>query len=109
MNVFNMVFGSFFRTLGRLLCYLLIGFIIALIMFKNDVFAEEFTQADRFQYFLYRNSDTPVANGTGLVDSYGGLGYNRVQWLYNMYTFDSNYLYDITFTTYFFIHSFNCF
>lgn len=66
-----------------------------------NVFAEEFTQADRFQYFLYRNSDTPVSNGTGLIDSYGGLGYNRVQWLYSMYTFDSNYLYDITFTTYY--------
>lgn len=76
--------------------------IVALVIFIPCVNAETFTQPSRFQYFLYRSgSDTPVSNGTGLIDSYGGSGFNRVQFLYNLYTFDPNYLYDITFTAYF--------
>ena len=75
--------------------------IVALVIFIPCVNAETFTQPERFQYYLYRNSNTPLNSGTGLLDSYGGSGYNRVQFLYNLYTFDSNYLYDITFTTYF--------
>lgn len=31
------IFGSFFRTLGRILCFLLIGFIIALLLSGNDI------------------------------------------------------------------------
>ena len=76
--------------------------ILFFVLYISSVNAETFTQPDRFQYFLYRTgSDTPVSSGTGLIDSYGGSGFNRVQFLYNLYTFDSNYLYDITFTAYF--------
>lgn len=109
-KIINWTVGSFFRTLGRILVYILLGFLLS-YLFKDiklpnlftilDVSAETFTQSNRFEYFLYRNSDAPLENGTGLLDSYGGIGYNRVQFLYNLYTFDSKYLYDITFTTYF--------
>ncbi len=57
MKVFNIVFGSFFRTLGRILCYLLLGGLLAFILFKNDVFASSinvFNTADG--YVLIDNS-----------------------------------------------------
>ena len=36
-QVINWTFGSIFRTLGRIICYLLIGGVIALIMSNNDI------------------------------------------------------------------------
>lgn len=36
-KISNWVFGSFFRTIGRLLCFILLGFIIATILSKEDI------------------------------------------------------------------------
>lgn len=40
-KIFNWVFGSFFRTFGRVLLYLLIGFLFAIIVSKSDIKIED--------------------------------------------------------------------
>ena len=87
----------------------LLFLIFTLFLFIPFVNAEEFNQANRFQYYTYYNGTTLRDNGTGLMNLYYGpnSSINRIQWLYQLYTFDSNYLYDITFTTYYTINNSN--
>ena len=40
MNIFKTLFNSFFRTLGRILCYILIGTVLSLIFSKFTVHAD---------------------------------------------------------------------
>lgn len=71
-NVFNMVFGSFFRTLGRLLCYLLIGFLISFIFTKfvkaNDInnldYSVPYITINNNLVFNYE-TDTYIATSSG--------------------------------------------
>ena len=77
-------------------------FIFPLLLFIiiftcKNVYAETFTQSNRFTWYTYTNSDTMVNSGTGQIP-YSTNVLNRVQWLYSTYTYDPNYLYDITFT-----------
>lgn len=79
---------------------LLISLIIAFTFWFVDTYlvnAETFTQSDRFTYYIYQGSSTPITSGNGYFSgTYGEV--NRIQFLYSNYTYVPNYYYDITFS-----------
>lgn len=55
MKIFNWVGGSFFRTLGRFLFYILIGSLFALL-FRDNVFADEYNYSYISNYSVPQDS-----------------------------------------------------
>ena len=56
-SVLNWTFGSFFRTLGRLLCFLLVGGLIAFLISKLDI------KMPKFEVFIDVHADTLMVGG----------------------------------------------
>lgn len=73
MRIFNWVFGSFFRTFGRFLFYIVIGALVAFFLSEN-------VSALEFNYNYVNNYEVPVRttiahnNGTSLELGIGTMG-----------------------------------
>lgn len=78
----------------------LIVVLLSVFLFIDKPKAEEFTEASRFQWWTYKNTDTQLSAGTGYINDvfFGDEGLSRVQWLYQSYTYYPNWYYDISFT-----------
>ena len=94
-------FYSTSRTLGRIFAYVVLGFILYFIVSIMHVKAEDFSNTQYLQYWYYTNTDTNVYQGNGLPSTLLNDRVNRIQFLYNNYTYSPNYLYDITFKVYY--------
>ena len=66
-KVIGWIFGSFFRTLGRLFVYILLGFILFNLINLNDIKLPKFT--DLFFISVYADSDTIKIYNTTLTSN----------------------------------------
>ena len=72
-SVLNWTFGSFFRTLGRLLCFLLVGGLIAFLISKLDI------NMPKFEIFMDVYADVQPYGDTYLTSQFwGDTGLNHV-------------------------------
>lgn len=116
-RISNWFFGSFFRTLGRILVYIFIGYIISLLLkdiklpklsisnlLYMDVQAETFTNNNYMSWQLNKNG-TKLNGGNNpfytSVDNLVDYGSYDLYLFYNNYTAYTNYFYDVTLTIYF--------
>lgn len=81
--------------------FVLITLFFSCFMFIINTNAEEFTNPNDLEWWVYRDTNTQLKSGRGYIDElfFGSTGANRVQWLFkDYYTYYTGYFYDVSFT-----------
>ena len=95
--IFRNTTGSFFRTIGRIIAYIVLGFLISILFSKNVNAAALPTITSGMNYFIYNTDETsPTQNGTkafstlnstvvypftSYTNNYFAFGYSGVQFV----------------------------